>query len=135
MSIQRVNKLFVCWTISSIVGGVIIGVITGPGDTGHVSPSSTMLIFVVTSAIFGVLGGVAFAPLFTWLEPQLTSMSLRGSVAVALGTLSGLLAIYVVDSIASIAHAFVVGMAVGAFNGLICMVLSVSEYGDHGNTV
>ena len=131
MSIQRAIKFFAWWTITSIVGGVIIGVITGLGDTGHVGSLSTILIFVVTGAILGIVGGVIFAPLFSWLEPQLPKRSARGGVAVVLGTLSGLLGIYVVDSVAGIAHAFAVGSVIGAITGFICMVLSVSEHGHH----
>ena len=133
MSIQRAIKFFAWWVITSIVGGIIIGIITGLGDTGHVGSLSTILIFVVAGAIFGVVGGVVFAPLFSWLEPQLPAWSTRGSVAIVLGTLSGLLGIYVVDSVAGIAHAFAVGSAIGAITGFICMVFSVSEYRHHNN--
>lgn len=129
MSIQRAIKFFAWWTITSIVGGVIIGVIMGLGDTGHVGSLSTILIFVGTGAIFGIVGGVVFAPLFSWLEPQLPKRSARAGVAVVLGTLSGLLGIYVVDSVAGIVNAFAVGSVIGAITGFICMVISVSEYG------
>lgn len=131
MNIHRAIKLLGMWIITSIIGGGILGFVTALGDTGHVGSSSTMLMFVVTGAIFGVVGGIAFAILFSWIEPRLTTKALRRGMAAALGALSGLLAISVVDSIASIAHAFIVGISVGAINGFICMVLLVSDYGHH----
>lgn len=131
MSIRRIIKFFAAWAITWIVGGAIIGIIMGLGDTGHVGSLGTILILVTAGAIFGGVGGSVFAPLFTWLTPQLPARSARAGVAAVLGTLSGLLGIYIADRVVGITAAFAVGSVAGAVTGLVCGALSVSEYGHH----
>src|SRR5438552_3218963 len=109
MSIRRIIKFFAAWAVTWIVGGAIIGIIMGLGDTGHLGSLGTILILVTAGAIFGGVGGSFFAPLFTWLTPQLPARSARAGVATALGTLSGLLGIYIADRVVGIANAFALG--------------------------
>src|SRR5689334_14710592 len=111
MSTRRVIKFLAWWTITWIAGGAIIGIIMGLGDTGHVGSFGTILILVIAGFIFSVVGGCVFAPLFTWLTPQMPSRSARAGVATVLGTLSGLLGIYIADRVVGITNAFVVGSA------------------------
>ena len=131
MSVRRVINFFTSWAVTWTVNGAIIGIILGLGDTGHVGFLLTVLIFVTAGAIFGVVDGFAFAPLFTWLAPQLPARSGRTGVAVVLGTLSGLLGSYVADSFMSIAHASAIGSVAGAITGSVCGALSRGESGHH----
>jgi len=131
MSPRRVMKFFAWWTITWIVGGAMVGIIMGLGDTGHVGSLGALLILVIAGSIFGVVGGGVFAPLFTWLIPQMPSRSMRTGVAAVLGALSGLLGISIADRVVGITNAFVVGSVAGAITGLACGALSVSEYGHH----
>jgi hypothetical protein len=133
MSIRRIIKFFGAWVITWIAVGAIIGIIMGLGDTGHVGTLGTILILVTAGAIFGVVSGGVFAPLFTWLTPQLRARSVRAGVAAVLGTLSGLLGIYIADRVVGITNSFAVGSVAGAITGFVCGALSVSEYGHHKN--
>lgn len=134
MNVRRIIKFLAAWAITWIVGGAIIGIIMSLGDTGHVGSLGTILILVTAGAIFGGVGGSVFAPLFTWLAPQLPARSARAGVAAVLGTLSGLPGIYIADRVVGITDALTVGSVAGAVTGLACGALSVSEYGQHKRT-
>ena len=132
MSIRRVIKFFVAWAITWVVVGVIVGVIImGLGDTGHVGSLGTILVLVTAGAVFGVVSGSLFAPLFTWLAPLLPARSVRAGAASVLGALSGLLGIYIADRVVGITNAFVIGSVAGAITGFVCGAFSVSEHGHH----
>lgn len=135
MSIRRVIKLFALWTILGILGGAIIGLGIGLGDTGHVGSAGSILIFATAGSIFGVVGGVVFAPPFTWLSPQMPSGSVRAAVAAILGTVAGLLGAYLADQAIGLTNPFVVGSVAGATTGLACLALSVSESGHRKTSV
>jgi len=48
--------------------GAVIGIIMGFGDTGHVGFFGAVCLVATAGAIFGFMGGIAFALGFTGLE-------------------------------------------------------------------
>jgi hypothetical protein len=133
MTIQL--KVFTSWVLIWIVVGVIFsGLMIGLGDTGHVGPIGVILILLVASGIFGVIGGLVFALLFTWIVPRLSSRLARNGVAAALGALSGVLAMYVTDGFESMSYAFAIG-SVGAVTGFVCAARTEPESGHHEGAV
>ena len=123
MSFLRIIKIIAGWTAMWILIGTVLGILMVLGDTGHVSFFGTILIVATAGAISGFIGGVSFAPLFIWFAHRLSAMPARrvGGAAL-LGTLAGLLGIFVTDRIVGITHALLVGSIAGAVTGVVCHV-------------
>ncbi len=134
MSIRSAIKVCALWTITWTAGGSIVGIGIGLGDTGHVGSLGSILILGAAGSIFGAVGGGVFAPVFTWIASRMPSSSALAAVATLLGTLSGLLGIYIADRVVGITNAAVVGSVAGAISGLACWVIPASAYGHHKRT-
>jgi hypothetical protein len=123
MRLRSVQSVFAAWAISWIVVGLLVGTVMGLGDTGHVGLLGTLVILGSAGAIFGTLGGVAFAGLFISLLPLLRLRLVRVGVAGVLGAVSGVLGIYVVDRIVGISGAIQIGTSAGSLTGIVCGAL------------
>jgi hypothetical protein len=130
MSSQRTVKYFFSWTFISIIIGIGVGVGTSIYEMGHMGAFTMVLIFAICGAVYGLIGGAIFAPLFSWLEPHLPARSVRAGAAVILGMICGLIGIYLVlNTVDGIAFTYTVGSLSGALIGIVCMIISVSECG------
>ena len=122
MSFLRIIKIIAVWTAMWILIGAVIGILMGLGDTGHVGFYGTILMVATAGAIFGFVGGASFAPVFTWFAHRLSAKPARGAGAALLGTLAGLVGVFVTDRIVGITHALLVGSIAGAVTGVVCHV-------------
>lgn len=100
------------------------GIIMGLSDTGHVGFLGAVFILAIAGIIFGFVGGIAFALMFTWVAPLLSSRWPRIGVGTLLGALAGLPGIFVADKIVGISDALKIGSIAGAAAGLACAAFS-----------
>ncbi len=122
-------KLLAWWTGAWIVAGAAAGVVMGFGDTGHVGLLGVVLQLIVLAAIFGLVSGLVFSPLSTWLAPRAPARTLRVAGGSVLGAVSGTAGGYVADLALSVTHALAVGTVAGVIAGLWWGVLSHMRQG------
>lgn len=131
MNIRRVIKCFALWATIWIAGGILLGIVMGLGDTGHVGFLGTVIILTTAGALVGAVGGITFAPLFAWVAQHLPTRFGRTVIAAVIGSSSGLLGIYVADCAVGIADAFTIGGIAGAVIGFVCGAFSILDHEHH----
>jgi hypothetical protein len=133
MKIRRFIKFLAFWTLSWVIIGAVIGIVMGFGGTGHIGFFGTVCIVATAGAIFGFMGGIAFALVFTWLAPLLSTRLARVVIGAFLGILAGLVGILLADSAVGITHAPMIGSIAGGITGLVCGAFKDSK--DSGDKI
>jgi hypothetical protein len=80
------------WILVWVVVGCACGVATVTGDTGHIPKPTVLLIYLISGAVLGAIGGICFGVLMLIVGGRRNSAIARFSICFLIGALAGAVA-------------------------------------------
>jgi hypothetical protein len=115
--------VFATWLVGATVIGLCVALFSGNG--GHIPFEGVILMLTVAGAVVGIVGGVAFAPLYCMTRQWLHSPGARTVVTIVIGSLCGVLGVYAVSmTVTTIRYPVWIGGGVGAVDALFCILVA-----------
>ena len=134
MKIRQVIRVIVFWVVIWIGLAALFSIAVLSGALGPSSfPGRVAILATLAALTFGFVGGVIFAPFFSWFAPYLSSKLAKACLGALLGAVAGAVAFTFCAS-SFLDPPLAIGPVAGGVTGFVCILLSRSSSRDQSRT-